>query len=70
MLGYLERYGGYLGLSDALLGPSWAILDAPTTRGPPVQVQGEGAPRRGRMGLEEKALWTTYAQRAGGIDWG
>ena len=39
-LGYL---GGHLGLSEALLEPSWRILDAPTRRGLPVQVHGEGA---------------------------
>ena len=37
----------------ALVGPSWAILDALTTRGPGIQTPGEG--RRGRWGLDEGA---------------
>ena len=46
---YLERsyfissdLGGHLGLSGALLEPSWAILDALTPRGPPRPGPGEG----------------------------
>ena len=39
MLGHL---GGHLGLSEALLEPSWAILDAAMGRGPPLPDPGEG----------------------------
>ena len=58
----LSHLGGYLGLSEALLEPSWAILDAPTRRGPSRPGPGEGVgggvnpPRRGRRGLEEETL--------------
>ena len=39
MLGHL---GGHLELSEALLEPSWAILDAATPRGAPRPDPGEG----------------------------
>ena len=38
----LSHLGGYLGASEALLEPSWAILDALTPRGPPRPGPGEG----------------------------
>ena len=38
----LSHLGGHLGLSEALLEPSWAILHALTPRGTTVQVHGRG----------------------------
>ena len=38
----LSHLGGHLGLSEALLEPSWAILDVPTTREAPRPGPGEG----------------------------
>ena len=38
----LRHLGGHLGASEALLEPSWAILDALTPRGPPRPGPGEG----------------------------
>ena len=38
----LSDLGGHLGLSEALLKPSWAILGAPTLRGTPPPGLGEG----------------------------
>ena len=38
----LRHIGGHIGLPEALLDPSWAILGAPTTREPPCPCPGEG----------------------------
>ena len=38
----LSDLGGHLELSEALLQPSWANKDAPTTRGAPRPGPGEG----------------------------
>ena len=38
----MSHLGAHLGLSEALLEPSWAILDALTARGPPRPGPGEG----------------------------
>ena len=44
----LSDLGGHLGLSEALLEPSWAILDALPTRGAPRPGPGEGVRGRGK----------------------
>ena len=44
----LSRLGGHPGLSEALLEPAWAILDALTARDRPRPGPGEGARGRGK----------------------
>ena len=44
----LSDLGGNLGLSEVLLEPSWAILDAPTTSETPRPGPGEGVGGRGK----------------------
>ena len=64
----LHDLGGHVDFSGALLEPSWAILGAPTLRGPPRLGPGGGG--RGRenplpeweeWGLAEQVLQTTHA---------
>ena len=50
----LSHLGGHLGLFEALLEPSWAILDGLTARETPCPGQWGGV--RGRRGLEEETL--------------
>ena len=55
----LSHLGGHLGASEALLEPSWAILDALATRGAPRPGPGEGVRGRGlptgkKGNMEEK----------------
>ena len=54
----LVHLGGNLGAVEALLGPSWAILEAPTPRGTLRPGPGEGvgggvnpSPEQGKKGL-------------------
>ena len=63
MLAILSDLGGHLGLSEALLEPSWAILGAPTTRGTPrpgpwegVRGKGNPLPQGEEGGVEEETL--------------
>ena len=54
-----SNLGGHLGLSEALLEPSWAILDALTARvpGPPCPGPGEGVQGKGNPEGEDR--WVT-----------
>ena len=55
----LSHLGGHRGLSEALLEPSWAILDAPMGRGAPRSDPGEGVGGGVPASLEQgkKRLW-------------
>ena len=56
----LSDLGGHLGLSEALLEPSWAILDAPTTRDRPRPGEGVGGgvnpSPKGKKGVGRKRV--------------
>eukprot|EP00959_Pyramimonas_sp_CCMP1952_P162952 3406862-Pyramimonas_sp.AAC.1 len=64
--GMLQAIGAPLRLSGAFLGPSWT-LSLPATG--PVHTQGEGVEGevnvspKGKGGLEELTVYTTYTQR-------
>ena len=51
--GILSPLGGHRGLSEALLEPSWTILDAPMGRGVPRSDPGEGVGGRVNPSLEQ-----------------